>query len=67
MPKKNGRSAQAAALRETQINAVAPKHKPKGDPTGPFDLPRPDDWSHHEDLDVVEEAPLPPPPSLRKA
>jgi len=65
-PKKNG-----DAVKQARIEPVAPKRKPetkkaesppKGEPSGPFDLPNPTDWAAAEDLDVVEEPTLPPPP-----
>jgi len=67
--KKNGE-----AVKQARIEPVAPKRKPepvkagkpepppKGEPSGPFDLPGPHDWAAADDLDVVEEPTLPPPP-----
>jgi hypothetical protein len=67
-PKKNGGAA--AVKQAARIEPVPPKRKPetkaepsgKGEPSGPFDLPSPTDWGPSDDLDVVEESPLPPPP-----
>ena len=75
--KKNGNGAGKPA-KEARIEPVAPKRKPdaktdlkaepkaesmgKGEPSGPFDVPKSEDWGTAEELDVVEEAPLPPPP-----
>jgi hypothetical protein len=66
--KKNGE-----AVKQARIEPVPPKRKPetksgkpeatgKGEPSGPFDLPSPNEWAAGDDLDVVEESPLPPPP-----
>jgi hypothetical protein len=60
--KKNGNKKEKDSLRETRIDPVVPKRASKGEPSGSFELPKPDDWAHSDDLDVVEEAPLPPPP-----
>jgi hypothetical protein len=68
--KKNGNGkdkSSSPGLREPRIDAVAPRRTSKTDP-GLADLPKPDDWaSAADDLDVVEESPLPPPPHMRKA
>jgi hypothetical protein len=68
--KKNGNGKDKStppALRDSRIDAVAPRRTSKTDP-GLADLPKPDDWaSAADDLDVVEESPLPPPPHQRKA
>jgi hypothetical protein len=75
--KKNG-NGNGKASKEARIEPVAPKRKPdnkvidkadsklesigKGEPSGPFDVPKTEDWGTAEELDVVEEGPLPPPP-----
>ena len=68
--KKNGNGKDKStppSLREPRIDAVPPRRTSKTDP-GLADLPKPDDWaSAADDLDVVEESPLPPPPHARKA
>ena len=56
--------APAANVREPRIEAVAPRRGAEksqaGAPT------RTDDWSTAEELDVVEESPLPPPPAAKQ-
>jgi hypothetical protein len=55
--KKNGHK-----VKEARIEPVVSRKAPKGESTGPFELPKSEDWAHSDELDVVEESPLPPPP-----
>jgi hypothetical protein len=57
VPKKNGNK-----VKEARIEPVVAKKAPKGEQTGPYDLPKSEDWGGSDELDVVEESTLPPPP-----
>ncbi len=60
-------SSSTSALRDSRIDAVAPRRPPANPDSGKSEVDLPSEWGTAEELDVVEESTLPPPPHAKKA